>query len=202
MASKSFSVIFHEKINAFNKTVNIDSDKSISQRSFIIGSICEGTSTVKNILESHDIYSTINCLRKLNCKIKRIRKGEYKIFGKGLGSYYCNKNTVLNFGNSGTAARLLGFGVCSTNPNLQIKITGDKSLRNRSMYKIIKAMENFGVTFLPKNKLIDPFFMSRLRGLKKLYLQGTTFSRVTGTSSLISLAIDLMYFLISGVILA
>ena len=96
MASKSFSVIFHEKINAFNKTVNIDSDKSISQRSFIIGSICEGTSTVKNILESHDIYSTINCLRKLNCKIKRIRKGEYKIFGKGLGSYYCNKNTVLN----------------------------------------------------------------------------------------------------------
>ena len=156
MASKSFSVIFHEKINAFNKTVHIDSDKSISQRSFIIGSICEGTSTVKNILESHDIYSTINCLRKLNCKIKRIRKGEYKIFGKGLGSYYCNKNTVLNFGNSGTAARLLGFGVCSTNPNLQIKITGDKSLRNRSMYKIIKAMENFGVTFLPKNKFKLP----------------------------------------------
>ena len=132
MASKCFSVIFRGKIDAFNKTVHIDSDKSISQRSFIIGSICEGISTVKNILESQDIYSTINCLRKLNCKIKRIRKGEYKIFGKGLGSYYCNKNTVLNFGNSGTAARLLGFGVCSTNPNLQIKITGDKSLRNRS----------------------------------------------------------------------
>ena len=52
MASKSFSVIFHEKINTFNKTVHIDSDKSISQRSFIIGSICEGTSTVKNILEN------------------------------------------------------------------------------------------------------------------------------------------------------
>ena len=73
MASKSFSIIFHEKINAFNKTVNMNSDKSISQ-SFIIGSICEGTSTVKNILESHDIYSTINCLRKLNCKIKELEK--------------------------------------------------------------------------------------------------------------------------------
>ena len=68
MASKSFSVIFHEKINAFNKTVNVDSDKSISQRSFIIGSICEGTSTVKNILESHDIYSTIIVFENLIVK--------------------------------------------------------------------------------------------------------------------------------------
>lgn len=156
MPSKSFSVIFKKKITQFNKTISVDSDKSISQRSFIIGSICEGVSKVKNVLESQDIYSTINCLQKLNCQIKRIRKGEYKIFGKGLGSYYCKKNTVLNFGNSGTAARLLGFGVCSTNPNLQIKITGDKSLRNRSMYKIMKAVENFGVIFLPKNKFKLP----------------------------------------------
>ena len=156
MPSKSFSVIFKKKITQFNKTISVDSDKSISQRSFIIGSICEGVSKVKNVLESQDIYSTINCLQKLNCQIKRIRKGEYKIFGKGLGSYYCKKNTVLNFGNSGTAARLLGFGVCSTNPNLQIKITGDKSLRNRSMYKIMKAVENFGVIFFPKNKFKLP----------------------------------------------
>ena len=84
MASKSFSVIFHEKINAFNKTVHIDSDKSISQRSFIIGSICEGTSTVKNILESHDIYSTINCLRKLNCKINELEKENTKFLVKVL----------------------------------------------------------------------------------------------------------------------
>ena len=92
----------------------------------------------------------------MNCKIQRIKKGKYKIYGKGLGSYFCKKNTELNFGNSGTSARLLGFGVCSTNPNLQIKITGDSSLKKRSMYKIIKAMENFGATFLPKNRFKLP----------------------------------------------
>ena len=156
MVGKNFSVIFDEKINEFNKVIKVDSDKSISQRSFIIGSISEGISEVHNVLESQDIYSTINCLKKLNCKIEKIGKGKYKIYGKGLGSYYCKKNTILDFGNSGTAARILGFGVCSTNPNLQIKITGDKSLKRRSMYNIIKAVENFGVTFLPKNKFYLP----------------------------------------------
>ncbi len=156
MAKEHFSVIFKKKINRFNKSVRVDSDKSISQRSFIIGSISEGVSKVKNALESEDIFSTINCLRKLNCKIEKIKVGEYKIYGKGLGSFYCKKNTMLNFGNSGTAARLLGFGVCSTNPNIQIRLTGDKSLRKRSMYKIIKVMEQFGAEFFPKNKFNFP----------------------------------------------
>ena len=156
MPSKSFSVSFRKKINKFNKSIEVDTDKSISQRCFIIGSICEGISIVDNILESEDILSTIRCLKKLNCKIERLQKGKYKIYGKGLGNYFCNQNTLLDFGNSGTATRLLGFGICSTNPNLKIKITGDKSLRKRSMYRIIKVMEKFGATFLPKNKFKLP----------------------------------------------
>ena len=156
MAGNHFCIIFNKKINNFNKKIEVDSDKSISQRSIIIGSICEGISNIKNVLESEDIYSTINCLRKLGCKIKRIGKGNYKVYGNGTGSYKCRNNTILDFGNSGTAARLLGFGVCSTNPNLLIKLTGDKSLRKRSMKKVIRAMENFGVTFFPKNKFKLP----------------------------------------------
>ncbi len=156
MVGKNFSVSFKKKISKFNKSIAVDSDKSISQRCFIIGSVCEGISVVDNILESEDVHSTIKCLKKLNCKIQRIKRGKYKIFGKGVGSFYCKQNTQLDFGNSGTAARLLGFGLCSTNPNLKVKITGDKSLRKRSMYKILKAMEKFGANFLPKNKFKLP----------------------------------------------
>jgi 3-phosphoshikimate 1-carboxyvinyltransferase len=156
MSKGSYSVILKNRIGSFNKTIKVDSDKSISSRSFIIGAISEGISKVKNVLESEDIFSTINCLRKLNCKIKKIKKGEYKIYGKGLGSLYCKKNTVLDFGNSGTACRILGFGVLSTNPNIQVKLTGDKSLSKRSMLKVIRATEQFGVQFLPKNKFHLP----------------------------------------------
>ncbi len=160
MSGISYSVILKNKISSFNKKIKIDSDKSISQRSFIIGAISEGISTAKNVLESEDIFSLISCLRKLNCKIKKIKKGEYKIYGKGLGSLYCKKNTVLNFGNSGTACRILGFGVLSTNPNIQVKLTGDKSLSKRSMLKIIKAVEEFGAQFSPKNRFNLPLTLT------------------------------------------
>ena len=55
MVTKNLSVSF-KKINKFNKSIEVDSDKSISQRCFIIGSICEGISIVDNILESRIYY--------------------------------------------------------------------------------------------------------------------------------------------------
>ena len=70
MISKKFSLIISKKINRFKKTISVDSDKSISIRSFLIGSISQGISTLDNILESEDVFSTIECLKKLGIKIK------------------------------------------------------------------------------------------------------------------------------------
>ena len=155
MPNGGYSLLLEKRIKEFNKITNIDSDKSISIRSFIVGSISQGVSKVKNVLESQDVFSTINCLRKLGSKIKKIRQGQYEIYGKGLGSFRCRKNMILDFGNSGTAARLI-TGALSTNPNIQVKIKGDKSLNRRSMLKIVRAMEGFGAEFLPKNKFRFP----------------------------------------------
>ena len=65
------------------------------------------------------------------------------------------KNTELNFGNSGTLARLL-IGVLSSTPNIEIKVKGDHSLNKRDMKKLIFLMSKFGATFLPKNKFKFP----------------------------------------------
>ena len=59
------------------------------------------------------------------------------------------KNSKLNFGNSGTLARLL-IGILSTTPNIEIKMRGDTSLNKRSMKKLIELMSKFGASFLPK----------------------------------------------------
>ena len=64
MSKISYSVISKNKINSFNKTIEVDSDKSISIRGFLISSISQGTSELKNVLESEDVFSTINCLKK------------------------------------------------------------------------------------------------------------------------------------------
>ena len=50
------------------------------------------------------------------------------------------KNAELNFGNSGTLARLL-IGILSTTPNIEIKVKGDESLNKRSMKNLIKLSE-------------------------------------------------------------
>ena len=151
MSSKKFNLIVNRKISSFKKTIDVDPDKSISIRSFLIGSISQNISIVKNALESDDVMSTINCLKKLGVKIKKLKPGNYHIFGNGLGSLIAKKNTTLNFGNSGTLARLL-IGIISTTKNIELNLRGDRSLNKRSMKRLIELMSEFGATFLPQNK--------------------------------------------------
>ena len=155
MLNRPFDLSVNQKTKNFNKVIKVDSDKSISIRSFLVGSICQKISTVKNVLESDDVMSAITCLKKLGVKIKKIKQKNYIIFGKGLGSLAGGKNTQLNFGNSGTLARLL-IGILSTTPNINLKIKGDSSLNKRSMKKLIDLMSAFGASFTPKTKINFP----------------------------------------------
>ena len=153
MYSKSFNLNINHKIKPFIKTIKVDSDKSLSIRSFLLGSIAQNISEVQNVLESEDVFSAISCLKKLGVKIKSKGSGSYLIYGKGLGSLFAKKNSSLNFGNSGTLARLL-IGILSTTPGINVMVKGDKSLNKRSMEKLINLMSEFGAQFLPKNKFL------------------------------------------------
>ncbi len=155
MHYKSFNLEINKKISPFKKNINIDSDKSISIRSFIISAISQNISSVENVLESDDVFSTIRSLQKLGVKIIKKNKGNYLVYGRGLGSLHAKKNTELDFGNSGTLARLL-IGVLTSTPNIELKVKGDDSLNKRDMKKLIFLMSKFGATFLPKNKYNFP----------------------------------------------
>ena len=155
MSSNIINLVVKKKTSSFKKTLKVDSDKSISIRSFLIGAISHNISSVNNVLESEDVLSTIKCLRKLGVKKKKKKKGSYLIYGKGLGSLVAKKNTELNFGNSGTLARLL-TGILSTTPNIDVKLRGDHSLNKRNMKKLIELMSRFGSFFLPLNKFNFP----------------------------------------------
>ena len=181
MRVKKFSLVIKKPIKNFKKNIIVDSDKSISIRSFLIGSICQGISYVGNVLESEDVFSTINCLRKLNVKISYLGNKTYKIFGRGLGSYIAKKGSKLNFGNSGTLARLI-IGIITSTPNINLKIYGDNSLNKRNMKKLINLMTQFGAEFFPKNKFFFP-----LRILSTNYPIGISYE--TGTSAQLKSAV-------------
>jgi|TARA_B100001059_G_scaffold157760_1_gene157378 3-phosphoshikimate 1-carboxyvinyltransferase len=158
MFSKKFNLLVDKKIYSFKKKIKIDSDKSISIRSFLLAAISQNISNVKNVLESEDVLSTISCLKLLGVKIVKKKTKNYLIYGKGLGSLFIKKNSTLNFGNSGTLARLL-LGILSTTPNIEVKIKGDASLNKRSMKKLINLMSEFGALFQPINKFNFPLKM-------------------------------------------
>ena len=52
MQAKSFSLNINHKIKPFIKSIKVDSDKSLSIRSFLIGSICQDISVAKNFKTS------------------------------------------------------------------------------------------------------------------------------------------------------
>jgi len=155
MLNNSFSLHISKLIKPYHKTIQVDSDKSISIRSFLIGAISHNISEVKNVLESDDVFSCVDCLRKLGVKIDRVKAKHYLVYGKGLGSLYAKKNTILDCGNSGTTARLL-VGLLSTNPDIHVKIKGDQSLNKRNMKKLINLMNDFGANFIPRGKINFP----------------------------------------------
>ena len=95
--------------------------------------------------------STINCLKKLGIKIKKIKSKKFAIYGKGLGSLIIKKGKKLNFGNSGTLARLL-IGILATTPDISVNVSGDHSLNKRKMTSLINLMKKFGADFFPKKK--------------------------------------------------
>ena len=82
MKQKSFKIIVKNKILPFKKNIEVDSDKSLSIRGFLIGSICQGISTVKNVLESEDVKSTISVVKNSVLKLKKLIQNLIKFMAK------------------------------------------------------------------------------------------------------------------------
>ena len=100
-------------------------------------------------------FQLLKCLKQLGVKIKRKQKGNYLVYGKGLGSLTLKNNSKLNFGNSGTLARLL-IGILLNYSSINAYLKGDHSLNKRSMKSLLDLMTRFGATFIPKNKYKFP----------------------------------------------
>jgi 3-phosphoshikimate 1-carboxyvinyltransferase len=154
-------VFINEKIKNFKKKITISGDKSLSIRWALMASQAIGKSKAYNLLNSEDVLSTINCLKKLGIKIY-LQKNYCEIIGPGLNSFDFKKNLTLNAGNSGTLGRLI-LGLLIHCPH-KIKLIGDKSLSKRDFSRVINPLKNFGANFYQSKKTSLP-----------LYIQGTKY---------------------------
>jgi 3-phosphoshikimate 1-carboxyvinyltransferase len=120
--------------------VTVPPDKSISHRAAIIGALAYGRVTAEPFLRSADCMSTLSCLQQLGINWQ-LDKERLTLEGLGPDSYEQPKQ-VLDAGNSATTMRLLA-GVLAGR-NFESVITGDDSLRQRPMGRIIQPLNDMG----------------------------------------------------------
>lgn len=144
-----------------NSNVAVPSDKSISHRSIMIGSLAKGVTEIENFLFSDDCLATINCFKNLGTDIE-IRND--KIIVKGNDFNLFAPKQILDCQNSGTTTRLL-LGILSTQEFESI-LTGDSSLKKRPMKRVTLPLSQMGAEFEFLEK--EDFLPIKVKGSKKL----------------------------------
>ena len=138
-------------------TVRLPGDKSISHRYAMLAAIADGTSVIKHFAASRDCHSTLACLRALGVDLQE--SGEtVTIRGRGLRGLQA-PGRILDAGNSGTTIRLLS-GILAGYA-FESSITGDESLSNRPMGRIIRPLRQMGAAIESRERELPPL---RIRG--------------------------------------
>ncbi len=128
--------------SSINGTILVPSDKSISHRAIILGSLCESTVLVKNVLIAEDCAATQNAMEMLGVPIRKTGKpNELEIKGVGLHGL-SEPSGEIDCGNSGTTMRLM-MGLLAAQ-NFPSRLTGDQYLRKRPMARIIGPLRQMG----------------------------------------------------------
>jgi len=143
--------------NSFNFTKMPFGDKSVSHRALILAAIACEPSTYNNMGICDDVLSTADCLVKLGAKISFDgEKATVIPFEKA------NNDVILNCGNSGTTARLLGGLVSGL--GIKAKFIGDKSLTNRPI-RIIEPLTAMGAKITQAKDCLFEINPSVIKGI-------------------------------------
>lgn len=136
------------KTDSFHGEITAPPDKSISHRAVFFCSIAKGKSRVNNFLFAADPLSSVKAFRNLGIDISEKSKG---LIIKGMGLHGLSEpRNVIDCGNSGTTIRLL-TGLLAGNPFMSI-LTGDESLRQRPMARVIQPCFEMGAYIRARDK--------------------------------------------------
>ncbi len=139
-------------LGAFNASVTVPGDKSISHRYALLGGAAEGRTLIHNYSSSQDCHSTLSCLEQLGVQV--LKDGlEVEIRSKGYEKWK-TPDAALDAGNSGTTIRLLS-GLLAGLP-FESTIKGDESLSRRPMNRIIEPLRKMGAEIESRESGLPP----------------------------------------------
>lgn len=133
-----------EPSGALSGTISVPGDKSISHRALIFGALAVGETRITGLLEGEDVLATAETMRRLGAEVSRDSGGTWRVHGVGVGGLR-EPDRALDFGNSGTGARLI-MGLVAGHP-ITATFTGDASLSRRPMGRVITPLTEMGAVF-------------------------------------------------------
>jgi 3-phosphoshikimate 1-carboxyvinyltransferase len=123
--------------------LRVPGDKSLSHRALMFAALASGTSQLSHLATGEDVDATRQALEQLGVRIKRARDDSVTVRSRGVEGLR-EADAVLECGNSGTTMRILS-GIVAGRPFLTV-LTGDASLRQRPMARIIEPLRRMGAT--------------------------------------------------------
>ncbi len=150
-----------------NGEVRIPSDKSISHRAIILGSIAHGKSLLHGFLKSKDCLATLHAMQQLGVHIENVSSQTICVHGVGLHGLKAPIKPI-DCGNAGTGMRLLAGLLAGQ--SFTSELQGDHSLSGRPMERIVHPLQKMGAKLVGhevNNKIFAPlqFQKSTLQGI-------------------------------------
>lgn len=115
----------------------VPSDKSITHRALLLGSLGERPLRILRPLDSADTRATRAAVQQLGAEVQ-CEAGVWTL----APAPWCEPTDVIDCANSGTTLRLL-TGLLAAGPGLAV-LTGDPSLRRRPMGRVVEPLRQLG----------------------------------------------------------
>jgi 3-phosphoshikimate 1-carboxyvinyltransferase len=127
----------------------------------IFGALATGTTRIRGLLEAEDVVNTARAVSALGARAEKL--GDvWEVRGRGPGGLR-QPTAPLDFGNSGTGARLM-MGVIAGHP-ITVQMMGDASLSRRPMRRVLGPLMQMGLEVVEPGKETLPL---TLRGTSEL----------------------------------
>jgi 3-phosphoshikimate 1-carboxyvinyltransferase len=137
--------------------LTLPGSKSLSNRALLLSALAEGTTRLKNLLQSEDTERMVQALRQLGIKISLSSSGEFCEVQGNAGLFGTPKLKVFSLGNAGTAIRPL-TAILSLIPG-EFLIDGDQYMRERPIKHLVDALCSRGAEITYRGKADCPPIM-------------------------------------------
>ena len=130
-------------------SVRLPGSKSISNRVLLLAGMCEGTTTVHDLLESDDTRVMLDALRTLGCGVALetdANAGDRSVRITGLAGRLAAREAELFLGNSGTSTRSLAaaLAVLGATQGGRFEIRGVARMHERPIGDLVDALRALG----------------------------------------------------------